>query len=423
MNKFLLYIFLLTLNLLPVFSFGQFSENSFYLVYSNDDWIDANKNTLISLSSTYFASPYSAPAYINTFILLHYNEDNLRKEISGKLKSENYFGIDMVNSLRIWPVIDLKLAGKTFGLGLTIRNVYDQRLYFTDDIFKLMYEGNVPFAGKTARIAPLDFRTLSYQEVGLNLVTRTTDRLNFGLGLSYILGNRFYEFNASRGTLYTSEDGDSLHTDINLSYKSSDPAKKNFGSVNGSGAGFSAFAKYDINKKSSLYLALDDLGFISWNKKSVNFSLDTSGSYTGFDIFSKSTIGEDPKLFIDTFFNISKSPATGSYLMWLKPRVNLIYALSTDTRGNKLFFGITYRFDQYSFPGFYLQYRYKPVNNLYLRGGVSYDEYRKVGGNLEVGVRLYKKLVFSLGSYHIEQILTSMNGQSLYFDLTGVFGK
>jgi len=423
MNSFQRYIILLSISLLPVYSFGQFSENSFYTYYSNDDWIDANKNNMVTLSSTYFASPYSAPAYLNTFILLHYNQDNLRQEISGQLKSENYFGINLSNTLRIWPALNFELAGKNFGLGVTVRNVYDQRIYFTDDFFRLMYDGNVPFAGKTARIAPLDFRTLSYQEAGLNLVSRSTTRFNFGLGLSYILGNRFYEFNATRGTLFTSEDGDSLHADINLHYKSSDHAKKNFGTVNGSGAGFSAFAKYDINKKSSLYLALDDLGFISWNNKSVNFSLDTSTSYTGFDIFSKSGVKEDPKLFIDTFFNITKSPATSSYMMWLKPRVTLIYSLNTDARGGKLIVDVTYRFDQYSFPGIYLQYRYKPFNNLYFRGGISYDEFRKAGGNLELGVRLFKKLVFSLGSYHIEQFFASMNGQSLYFDLTGVFGK
>ena len=109
--------------------------------------------------------------------------------------------------------------------------------------------------------------------------------------------------------------------------------------------------------------------------------------------------------------------------MWLKPRVNLIYFLNTDAKGSKLIMGVTYRIDNYSFPGIYVQYRYKPVNNLYLRGGISYDEFRKAGGNLELGIRLIKKFVFSVGSYHMEQLFTSMNGQSLYFDLTGVFGK
>jgi hypothetical protein len=423
MNKIQLYILFFIFGLLPVCSFGQFTENSFYTYYSNDDWIDTDKNSMITLSSTYFASPYSAPTYLNTFILLHYNEENLKKEIAGKLNRENYFGIDMRNTYRTWPIFNFKLSGKNFGLGIFFRNVYDQRMYFTDDLFRLMYEGNVPFAGKIARIAPLDFSTVDYFEGGFELVSRTTDRMNFGMGLSLIQGNSFYEFSATRGTLFTSEDGDSLHTDIKLNYRSSDPDKKEFSNNNGTGAGFSAFAKYDINKKSSLYLALDDLGFISWNDKSINFSFDSSVSYTGFDIFDQSALGEDPKLFIDTFFNISKSPATSSYLMWLKPRVNLIYSLNTGVKGSKLIVGVTYRFDGYSMPGIYLQYRYKPVNNLFIKGGISYDEYSRVGGNLELGIRLFKKLVFSIGSYHVEQFVTSMNGQSLYFDLTGVFGK
>jgi hypothetical protein len=409
--------------MLPVCSFAQFAENSFYFYYGNDDWMDVNKNTLVTLSSTYFASPYSAPGYLNTFILLHYNEGNLKNDISGKLKSENYFGIDMLNSLRIWPLYNFNLAGKTFGLGATVRNVYDQRLYFTNDLFSLMYEGNVPFAGKTARIAPLDFRTLSYQEIGLNLLSRTANKFNFAFGVSYIMGNSFYEFSASRGSLFTSENGDSLHAVINLKYRSSDPDKKDFGDNNGSGVGFTAFVMYGITKKSSLYLGLDDIGFISWNDKSTSFNFDSSVSYTGFDIFDKTTIGEDPKLFIDTFFNITKSPENSSYRMWLKPRVNLIYSLNTDEKGSRLIIGATYRFDDYSLPGIYLQYRYKPLTNLFIKAGISYDEYSRVGGNLELGVRLFKKLVFSIGSYHAEQFVTSMNGQSLYFDLTGVFGK
>jgi hypothetical protein len=421
MNKFQRYIILLAISLLPVCSFGQFAENSFYGFYNNDDWIDPGKNTMLSLSSTYFASPYSAPAYLNNFILLHYNEDNLRNEISKKLKSENYFGIEMVNNLRIWPVFDFKLGGTNYGLGITLGNTYEQKIYFTDDFFKLMYEGNVPFAGKTAQIAPLDYRALSYQEAGLNLVSRATGQFNFGIGLSYIKGNNFYELNASKGTLFTSDDGDSIHADINLSYKSSDPSRKEAKSFNGSGSGFSAFGNYNLNSKSSFYIALDELGFIFWNNKSVYFNMDTSGSFTGFDIFDKTDPNKEPGIFIDTFFKITESTANASYLMWLKPRVNLVYSLNTSTMGSKLIIGATYRFDHYSFPGMYLQYRFKPVKNLYFQGGISYDEYKNAGGNLELGFRLYKKLVCSIGSYHVEQFFTSMTGQSLYFGITGVF--
>jgi hypothetical protein len=423
MKKFQRYIVILTINLLPVYSFGQFSENSFYGFYNNDDWIDPGKNTMLSLSSSYFATPYSAPAYLNTFILLHYNEDNLRNEISKKLKSENYFGIEMVNTLRLWPVFDFKLGGTNYGFGITVGNNYEQKIYFTDDFFKLMYEGNIPFTGKTAQIAPLNYRALSYQEAGLNLVSRASGQFNFGVGLSYIKGNSFYELNASKGTLFTSDDGDSIHADINLTYKSSDPSQKEAKSFNGSGSGFSAFVNYNINSKSSFYFALDELGFISWNNKSVYFNMDTSGSYTGFDIFDKTDPGKEPGIFIDTFFKITESTSNASYLMWLKPRANLVYSLNTSTKGSKLIIGASFRFDHYSFPGMYLLYRFKPVKNLYFKGGISYDEYKNLGGNLELGFRLYKKLVGSIGSYHVEQFVTSMNGQSLYFGITGVFGE
>jgi hypothetical protein len=423
MKKALFKIWIFALFLSPGFVYAQFAENSFYSYYSNDDWIQTGKKTLLSLSSTYYASPYSNPSYLNYFILLHYYADNLNNDIAIKLKKENYFGVVMGNTLRVLPVMHIKIRQRDFGLGLTIRNVYDQRIYFTDDLFTLIFEGNVPFAGKTASISPLDFKTISYQEAGINLISPSDKRLKFGIGLSYIKGSRFYEFSARRGKLFTSEEGDSLYADINVKYASSNPGNKGLFTYNGSGMGLSGYLVYDFNAKSSLFISVDDMGFIYWNNKSIDFKFDTSTSYIGYDLFDKNSIGTDQSLFIDTFFNIKDNPAHKSNFMMLNPSFNAVYTLKTGSKGSKLICGASYRIYKHNYPGAFVNYRYKPAKNLYLQGGISYDEFRKMGGNLELGLRLFKKWVFRLGSYHVEQFFVPFNGQSLYFDLTGVFGK
>jgi hypothetical protein len=422
MGVFQRIIFLFTLGLLPATGFAQFAEDSYHELFQKQSWIKRDSNNIMSLSSSYIASPYSAPLYLNTFILLHYNEDNLYQEVSAKLNKENYFGIEMTNTLRIWPLMDVKIAGEKFGLGFIAGNRYEQKIYFTNDFLKLMYEGNAPFAGQTAKIAPLSFRALNYQEVGVSMISKSTDRFNFGLEGTYLKGNNFYELNASRGTLFTSAEGDSVYADISYEYRSSDPEKKELMAFNGSGAGLSAFLNYDLNKKNSIFLALDELGFISWNNKSEYFSIDTFGSSTGFDFFD-TTGSRDPGSIIDTVFRQKENTGTAKYQMWLKPKINMVYTIHTGAKGNKLTMSVSYRFDHYSSPALSLQYLYKPVNNFFLRGGVSYDEYKNVGGNLEMGFRFFKMLVVNVGSYHVEQFFTSMNGQSLYFGITGVFGK
>ncbi len=408
---------------LPARINAQFTGASPYQYALENTWYNPAVNTLASLSGTYYASPYSSPANLNSFILLHYNQDQLKDDILKKLNKENHFGLGMDNSLILWPLLPLKISGKQYGIGLNIREVYFQDMDFTDDFFKLMYQGNVPFAGSTASLSPLNFLTNSYLEAGLNFISNSGTATKYSVGLSYVMGSRFYSFNASSAELFTSVDGDSLHANINLDYKSSNPSKNQFFSFNGSGCAASFYLHHNFTANKSLTFAVDDVGFINWNRNSVSFKFDSSLSYTGFDIFSENSFSSGQSNFLDTFLNITENPSAEPFLLWLRPAVNLSFQYKINKKGSQLETGIKYTLAANSFPGSYLCFKYQPYGNFYCRGGVTYDEFQNPGANLELGIRLYQHVIVRVGTWHLEQFFVPFNGQSLYCNVSAVMGK
>ncbi|PIX35084.1 MAG: hypothetical protein COZ59_06970, partial [Bacteroidetes bacterium CG_4_8_14_3_um_filter_31_14] len=107
-------------------------------------------------------------------------------------------------------------------------------------------------------------------------------------------GQQLQSLNINRGSFYTSIDGDYLDLNTKFSYFTSDQSHKNFTDVNGIGISFDAFFVIENTKsKLSFTFASEDLGYISWTKKSYLAGVDTAIHFDGVEITNIMNVAQE----------------------------------------------------------------------------------------------------------------------------------
>ena len=158
---------------------------------------------------------------------------------------------------------------------------------FSSDLYNLAMYGNKMYEGKTANIGNTSINHYKYQEIKLGLIWDNIDTTaKLGCSLSYLKGQTLDQFNSTSGAIYTAPDASQINFNMNGSLVMSDTSKgkNNLGTFNGNGlsAEFFAYMPYTSKLgKSSFFVSVNNLGFIKWNKNTVNYSTDTTYIYKG----------------------------------------------------------------------------------------------------------------------------------------------
>jgi hypothetical protein len=110
-----------------------------------------------------------------------------------------------------------------------------------------------------------------------------------GISLSFIKGEQlFYIKTNKNSSLYTSADGSEILFNSNFSMALSDTNNKNLTTFNGIGASadiyFETTYKSSIGKRSVLVVNANNIGFIHWQNKSVQYSSDSVLTFRGYNI-------------------------------------------------------------------------------------------------------------------------------------------
>lgn len=160
---------------------------------------------------------------------------------------------------------------------------------FSSDAFKLAFEGNRPFLGKTATLDNTNLTNLHWQQIQFEAKYYTPDRKTDAvIGFSILNGQQLQEINIRRASLFTEQNGTALNVSSSATYYRSDTAFTKTGSRNGSGTSFNFRFNTKMGDTTSPYRQLltfivQDIGFIRWNKNSEIYSVDTSLHFTGVD--------------------------------------------------------------------------------------------------------------------------------------------
>lgn len=215
-----------------------------------------------------------------------YIDDKLKEESAKNLKALNNFGINLNYDLSAF----VKWGKKTdFHFGFKNQEILNAT--YTRDFFNLMFYGNQRYKGQTADFSNCNVNALRFQEVKLGLLHAVDSAGKIGVSVSFLKGEQlFYIKTLNNSNLYTSPDGTQLVFNSNFNMALSDTSNKRLGGFNGVGASadifFETSYKSKVGKRSVLIVNANNIGFIHWLNNSVQYSSDSTLTFSGYTVKS-----------------------------------------------------------------------------------------------------------------------------------------
>jgi len=298
---------------------------------------------------------------------------------------------------------------------------------FSADVFNLGFYGNKMFEGKTANISNTNINDFKYQEIKLGLIWDNIDTtVKLGFSLSYLKGQSLLQVNTGAASIYTAPDASEI--DFNMHGSSlimSDTAKgkKGFTNFNGNGMSAEFFASMPYTSalgESKFFVSLNNLGFIKWNKNTVNYYADTTYKFKGvvvnnlFQLNDASVKNLAKDSLVKSLTKNGKQVVSTNLPMSLfilhTIKFSKLFALNT---GFRHFFNGNYK------PYLYGEGQFCITKHFIATVHVGYGGYGRLSGGLNLEYK-FKTVFIRLGSNAIQgYVLPKQSlGQGLFFSLS-----
>ncbi len=366
-------------------------------------------------------------AFVNKFYRKSYISEDLKNTVFSRLDEINHVGGDFNAGLTythfnpdsngLWG---LKNTG--YFVGLKSRQHIDGR--FTDDLFKIFFNGNEAFKGKKADLSDFDFTSLAYQQFEFGIIKDFDCKENkcvFGAGLSILNGQNHTSVTAGNSSLFTEENGEYIDFTTNLTVQQSDTSNKQFGATNGIGLSTDLFFSYSTPAGSTLKLEVSDLGFIRWNDQSKTVKLDTSYHFEGisvsnifnFDDPAYASVPSDSS-YIASFLRNTKK---GSYNTFLPAMIALNFSRQYDHF--TFLTGLKYRLNANYLPHLSLGAAYNFDPKFYISLTTGFGGYTKLNLGLELAKGFANGFTVLAGSQFVYGYIVPAQGtaQGAYISL------
>jgi hypothetical protein len=354
----------------------------------------------------------------------NYIDDNMKQQVVSNLAQQNRLGY--ILNYGIYGALNNDTIKKNiYTFFVAVRHKSYANASFTADDFKLPFYGNASYAGKTAQLSPFSYNNLSYQQIELGMIrTNIENKVQLGVGLSFLTGQQYMSVTAKNASLYTDTAGQYLTFNSNAQLYQSDTTTTHY--INGFGASLDLFLgiPYKIwNKKGKLSISADDIGFIWWNNNSLVYKKDTSYTYSGFTINSLTDLQSA------AFNAINEDSLQKRYFPETK---KAFYAIIPSTLKISANTELTEKFSleigyNYIFNANYTSYFYIQANKNFNKGWigslqVGYGGYTSINGALEV-TKQFKNCKLALMITHMQGIVipNTFGGAGAYLGFTYLF--
>lgn len=253
--------------------------------HTKDFWSGAYVNADVASNSV--TNLFAANIFLGNYI-----GNGLKKEVTNNFSEFNRIGATLNYGIYgVWHSDTVKQ--RVLNFFFAIRHKAYANAVFSEDAFNLAFYGNAMYAGKTAKLTPLNFNFLTYNQAEIGIVcTNFGGKAEFGVGLSFLAGQQLMGISARSATLYTDPTGQYLQFNSNAEMYMSDTSA-NHALINSYGASMDLYFKapYKISGHSGTITgSVTDLGFMFWNNKSIYYHKDTSYYYDGVTINSISDL-------------------------------------------------------------------------------------------------------------------------------------
>lgn len=345
--------------------------------------------------------------------------DNTDKQNSARyLKGMNNLGVNLN-----YDVSAFVKGGKKFDVLIGLKNQEIINASYTSDFFNLMFYGNSMYKGATANLAGSNVNALRFQEAKVGIIIPKFDSAaKIGVSISFLKGEQLFYIKANKNSnLYTSYNADTLIFNSNFDLALSDTSNKNLMGFNGVGASadiyFETPYKSRIGRKSVLIANANNIGFIHWFDKSVQYSSDSTLRFSGYHVnnivdLKDSTIN---RINSDSLLQSLTNPRKESFNVNIPTNLVLINKIYFGDMRFCLATGFRHIFNANYIPYVFIEPEYR-VKNVIFALHTGYGGYVRL--NIGASVTWNSKgWYLRVGSNSLQGYIApkSMSGQGLFF--------
>lgn len=413
MRAFLIILFLSS----SLFSFAQFGND--FLFYS------INKRS-VNLGAEYeLNSDFLSNSFVNRFYKGGYIDKTLKDEQLNRISGINKIGGILNTNLTAYFGKDS--SKYRFIAGVNHRQFFNASI--TDDVYKFGLYGNKQFVGEEANLGNSQVNNYSYQEFKLGFLVDGPDTTKaiMGMALSYLKGQSFFRLNTNSSNVFTASDASYISLTTNAQLSLSDTASRYWHDFNGHGMSAEFFAETPYKSKlgdSKFILSVSNLGFIKWSSNTLNYTADSTFTYSGVyinDIFDL----KDSTLNSISVDSISEN-ATNLERAKSSTNLPVTFLIIHKIRFSKLFeftTGFRHLFNANYKPYLFTEGMFYISNNFSVNTHLGFGGYGKLSGGIGLSGTIKKHLVLRMGSNSIQGFVIPKKtmGQSAYISISYKF--
>jgi len=296
-----------------------------------------------------------------------------------------------------------------FIFGLNHKQFFNASI--TDDLYKLAFYGNRQFVGDYANLGNSQLNNYSYQEIKLGFLIDGVDTTKaiMGMSVSYLKGQNFFRLNTNNSSLFTAQDASFIKLTTNAQFSMSDTATNKITDINGNGLSTEFFIETPYQSKlgkSKFIVSIANLGFIKWSNTTLNYTTDSTFSFSGVkinDIFdltdstlnaiSLDSINENSTN-LDRAKNSTNLPV--SFIIFHKIKFNSLFELSN---------GFRYLFNANYKPYLFIEGNFYLNNSSFITAHIGFGGYGKFTGGVSANFYINKHINLRIGSNSIQGIV------------------
>lgn len=410
-------IFILTL-----FEKGIAQPNSTFA----DHYTDYTSAVLVNAEAEYNSNAITNE-FAKAFLFKQYLNNTYKNNVIKKLSGRNRFGLHQNYETGLWNRRkDKRNSLNTFyyiGIGYT-ENIFSN---FTDDLFKIVFQGNKAYLGKTAVFDNFDYAQFNYQYIRIGFFKDTpliNNKFSYSVNLSLLKGQKNIDAHIDYGNLYTQQEGEYIKFDCKYSFQQTDTSTHNkLYSFNGTGSAMDIMLKYSFSEINYLKFSVKNAGAIHWYNVSDNYMVDTSLYYDGFDIPNIFQIEDSMANGVSQDSIIGSLTQNGdkSYTSFIPLTLLAEYHRNFNKTDLKVL--LKYIFYPSYIPQLRVKINYMVSKNCLIGLNISGGGFGVIDFGLESKIHLGNGFIISCGTHNLDGLIfpAKATGMSIYLDIEKYF--
>ena len=380
-------------------------------------------NAWVTLSAfDYYSSNRFNNNYMDKWIFGGEITSEIKNKPLSKLKNINAIGAEFENGITGYtPEINV-FKVKRFGMMASFSDFHFMTANIPTDLYKIAMYGNASYVGDTMNFSYANLQYQHYQKIGIGFFDEKTMS---SVQLSYIAGSKSANFKAANTWMLTPTDMDTVELHTQGSGFRTDRFYPYWAFQ---GSGFALDLDYNFffeSKKGNrqiLNFKVHNLGVIFWNSATALYEVDSSTTYSGFDI--KDFINRDTSSTND--FNIADTLGivqnTGFRSDFLPVEIT-IQKLADQGSPQKLqaIFGFKAMLNANYFPYFYAGAYYKPKDYMSFSSRVSYGGFGGVKWGLNANFWIRERAYIAVGTFDMLGLISKKIGYGRGLNFTFSF--